>query len=274
MVLRASPALGGATVVAAALAAGCAGGGPLLHPARTLPRGDVRASAGLSAHVAPGSLSADLRRARGVAAGEGAADAPGSDYAKGALVSASVSPGMAPFVAARVGVGDAFEGGLSYTGRAARVDARRSFDDGPWSLSAGLGVSAALYGRQGGADLPNVDLAALRGYGADLPLLVGWESDAGLYKIWLGPRAGFEHVTVESVRSEPKSVTLGSPPVRLEAMRWHAGGVLGIATGFRHVHVALEAAVSYQVVSGTYDAAEATVRGITLTPGTALWWSF
>lgn len=271
----------GPWVAAIAVACGgCGGGAPLLHPAQPLKGGEVRASGGLSAHVVPGSLGEDLRAAREIAAGDpSGARSPGApgtnpDYAKGALVSAAIAPGLAPYVGARVGVDGAFEGGLAYTGRAIRADMRRAFERGPWALSLGLGVSAALYGRQQGADLPNVNLGALYGYGADVPVLVGWQSDGGLYSLWLGPRAGFEHVTVEALTSEPKSVTLGAPPLRLEATRWHAGGVLGVATGFRRVHVALEAAVAYQSVSGTYNGDGVTVRGLTITPATAIWWTF
>jgi hypothetical protein len=279
--LAARDGLGIRIAIGCALAAlGCGGGAPMLHPARTLPVGDVRAAAGISAHVVPGSLGSDLRDARDIATrdttGASSPGAPGTNpaYAKGALVSAAVAPGLAPFISARVGVGQGFEGGLTYTGRAIRADMRRSFDDGPWSFSIGLGGSAALYGRQEGTDLPNVDLSALHGYGADLPLLVGWQSLGGLYTLWAGPRAGFEHVVLEQLTSEPKSVTIGTPPIHLDATRWYAGGVAGVATGFRHVHVAVEVGVAYENVAGTYNATDVSVRGVTITPGSALWWTF
>jgi hypothetical protein len=151
---------------------------------------------------------------------------------------------------------------------------RRSFDDGAWSLSLGVGASAALYGRQQGTDLPNVNLQALHGYGGDIPVLVGWQSTGGIYMLWTGLRGGFERVIVEQVTSEPKDVTFGTPPIRLDATRAYGGAVLGVATGFNHVHVALEIAAAYQSASGTYNGNEATVRGVTLTPASALWWSF
>jgi hypothetical protein len=273
--------LGGgcASIAALALLTGCGGGAPLLHPARTLGTGDVRAAAGVSANVILGSLADDLRRARQLASQGGIASVPGApgtnpDYAKGALVAASVAPGLAPFVAARVGVGSRFEGGLTYTGRALRADMRRSFDDGPWSLSLGVGTSAALYGRQSGTDLPNVNLGELHGYGADLPVLVGWQSLSGLYTVWFGPRAGLEWVTVETLTSEPKSVTLGGAPIHLDATRWYVGGVAGVQTGFRHLHVALEAQLAYQNARGSYNASNVSIAGATLSPATTLWWSF
>ena len=258
--------------------AGCAGGMPLLHPARTLPRGDVRVAAGLSANAAVGSIADDRRRARQDAAtNPNAPGTPGTDptFARGALVAAAVGPGLAPVVAARVGVGDGYEGGIGYTGRGARIDMRHAWDLGPEvSLSVGAGVSGAFYGRQQGAALPGVDLESLHGYGADVPVLVGWEATGGLYMLWAGARAGYEHVTIEQLTSEPKPVTIGLPPTGLKADRVWGGGLVGVATGFRHVHVAIEVDVSYQAVSGEYNATSVKVHGVTVVPSSALWWDF
>jgi hypothetical protein len=248
-----------------------------LHPARTLGTGEVRAAAGMSANIALGSAADDLRAAREIAAKN--PDVPGSPgsnaaYAKGALVSAAVGPGLAPFVAARVGVGDRYEGGITYTGRAARIDMRRSFDSGGFSLSLGAGVTGVFYGSQEGSSLPAVDLSELHGYGADVPVLVGWQSDAGLYILWTGLRAGWEHDAIGSLTSEPKSSALGSPSIGLSAERFYGAGVLGIATGFRHVHVAIELDLAYQSVTGDFNATHVNVHGVTLAPASALWWNF
>lgn len=269
------PTLACAAVASATVA--CGGGSPLLHPARVLPSGDVRAATGLSAHVVPGALANDLSAARTNAAADPLAPgAPGSNptYAKGALVAAAVAPGLAPFAAARVGIGQQLEAGLAYTGRGVRVDVRRGFGDGAWTYSAGLGGTAALYGRQQGSNLPNVDLGSLRGYGFDVPLLAGWESPAGIYRLWFGARGGFERVTVENLTSEPKSVTIGTPPIGLEANRFYGAGVVGLAVGFKHVHVALEGSVAYQLVRGSYNQTSVSVNGLTIAPATALWWTF
>lgn len=273
--MRSSAAV--AAALLSGLLVGCGGGGPLLHPARTLPSGEVRAAGGVSAQIAAGPLSDDIRIAREIAARDpNAPGAPGTspDYAKGALVAAAIAPGISPFVSARVGVGEHFEGGLAYMGRGVRVDMRRSFDDGKWSYSVGLGLSAALAGKQQGNEIRNVDIGSLKGYGGDIPLLMGWESAGGIYKLWFGARGGFERDVVEQLTSEPKAVAIGTPPIRLEANRYWGGAVLGIATGFNHVHVALELDAAYQVVSGTYNQTDVTVKGITLAPATAFWWTF
>jgi len=275
---RACIALALGVVLGASGTVGCGGGGPLLHPARTLPSGEVRATGGVAAQIAAGPLSDDIRIARDIAARD-PGNTPGQpggnpEYAKGALVAAAVAPGLSPFVGARVGVGDNFEGGLAYMGRGVRVDMRRSFDSGKWSYSAGLGLSATLAGKQQGSELPNVDLESIKGYGGDIPLLAGWESAGGIYKTWFGVRGGFERYIVETLSSEPKTTVIGNPAIRLEANRAWGGALFGVATGFNHVHVALEISAYYQVVSGSYNDTNVTVKGLTVQPATALWWTF
>ncbi len=266
-------ALGLALVIACVSLASCGGGTPLLHPARTLPTGDVRTAAGFSGELALGSAAEDLARARELAAQD--PDAPGTnpEYAKGALVMASLAPGIAPFLAARVGVGSRFEGGLAYTGRAVRADMRRSFDDDRTSWSLGLGLTAPLYGRASGTTaLRGVELGFLRGYGADVPVLWGWRSPAGVYQAWIGARGGFERVWIERVSTEPKPGSAG--PGALDATRAWAGGLAGVATGFRRLHVALELSVAHHWASGSYDGSRVSIRGVTLAPASALWWTF
>jgi hypothetical protein len=253
---------------------GCAGGGPLLHPAKTLAKGEVRAAAGLSGQAVTGNFGSALQSARAEAGTTG--NTPDTTYAKGALVAASVNPGLAPFLSGRVGVGSDFEGGLAYTGRGLRIDFRRAFYFGAenaWAVSLGVGGSAALYGRLQGGELPGVNLSDLRGWGADVPLLVGYEASNGLYMIWLGARGGWEHVTIGALTTEP-GPGLGVPPTGLSADRYWGGGVVGAATGFRHVHVALELDVAYESVSGSFGGTSATVDGVAIAPAAALWWDF
>lgn len=272
------PARACAAIVSLALTAGCGGGLPLLHPARTLPQGAVRASAGFSGNIAVGGLSGALQNAANDAATQQTASgpsAPDATFAKGALVAASVGPGLAPYAAARVGVGAQSEGGLSYTGRGVRVDLRHSFDlSRTWALSVGAGGSAILYGQQQGSSLPGVDLGALHGYGADVPFLVGYQSDGDLYMVWAGARAGWEHVDISNLTSVPNGVALGPAPLSLSATRFWGGGVLGLAVGFRHVHVAMELDASYATIDGQFGSARTTVAGVTIAPATALWWDF
>ncbi len=266
------------TATASLALVGCAGGGPLLHPAHTLPKGEVRVAGGLSANAIGGGASSSLTAAKN----EAANDVSGTvlndpTYVKGALVAAAIGPGIAPFVGARVGVGSAFEAGLSYTGRSARADIRRAFtfgEDNAWAVSIGIGGSAALYGRLQGTTLPGVDLSDLRGWGADVPLLMGYRSAGDLYMVWFGVRGGWEHDQIAEVTSEPKAVTIGVPPIGLTADRVWGGGVLGVATGFRHVHVALEIDANAEYVTGEFGGAHASVVGAAISPATAVWFEF
>jgi hypothetical protein len=254
---------------------GCGAGLPLLHPARTLPRGEVRAAAGLSSDFALGGFADATRDAlHDESVNPNVPGPSGTDptYAKGALVAAAVGAGVAPFAAARVGIGWQAEGGLAYTGRGLRADVRRSFDlDEHWTLSAGIGGSAALYGHQQGGALQGVDLTSLRGWGADVPVLVGYESDGGLYMLWIGARAGWDEVQIQSAAS---ATPIGSPPLSLSASHVWGGPLLGMAVGFRHVHVAFELDTGYGTVSGDFNGSHAQLTGATVAPSSALWWRF
>jgi hypothetical protein len=266
---RAAPA---ALAAASSVLAACGGGLPLLHPARTLPAGEVRAAAGLSANFALGGFASAMRDATADAASH--PGAPGSDpiYAKGALVAASVGAGVAPFAAARVGIGAQAEGGLAYTGRGVRADVRRSFYlTETWSLSLGAGGSAVLYGHQEEGTLPDVDLGSLHGWGADVPVLVGYESAGDIYMLWLGARGGWEHVDISAAAS---ATPIGASPIALSATRFWGGPLVGVAVGFRHVHVAVELDASYATVSGDYNGSHVQVGGISMAPASALWWRF
>jgi len=255
---------------------GCGGGVPLLYPARTLPTGDVRLSGGMSGSFVVGSLANEVAAARTEAGHDSSVPGPpGSDptYARGAIILAAVAPGLAPYVAARVGIGDRFEGGVAYTGRAAHIDVRRSFDWDRVSLSVGLGLEMPLYGDPDTSTLPQVDLSSVHGYGADVPVLIGWESDARLYMLWAGLRAGWDHVDIGALTTEPGAATVTSP-VTLSADRFYGAGVVGVAGGFRHVHVALELDVAYQEVHGTFNATTVSLAGVSMAPAGALWWTF
>jgi hypothetical protein len=260
-----------------ALAIGCGGGMPLLYPARTLPLGEVRATGGTSGNFVVGSLANELQAATVEGAKNSSAPGPpGTDptYARGALVEAAVAPGLSPFIAARVGIGGGFEGGVSYTGRGARIDVRHSFDWHDVSLSIGLGGDAAFYGDQQGGTLPNVSLNEVHGYGGEVPVLLGWQSAARIYMAWIGVRGGWDHTDVSYLTTEPFPLPANVTGPTLSADRIYGGAVVGLAAGFRHVHAALELDVAYQVVNGTFNATSVTIQGVSLAPAAALWWSF
>jgi hypothetical protein len=264
-------------VVFACCAAGCGGGAPLLHPAHVLPAGKVSAGAGVSGQFA-------FRGGQGA----GASTAPEQHAFEDAIARASLSPGIAPWVGARAGLGGHFEMGLTYTGRSARADARRAFGGETVAVSVGAAASAVFSDPQDRVDdgmapapmgrLPasGGDLRAT-GYGFDVPVLVGWRSTASVVQGWLGARGGFERI----------DGNLPFPPVGMErapfasfsATRWYGGGLVGAAVGLWPVTVAVELDVTYQGVSGNASfpqqagnprQRDGSVSGLTLAPAGAI----
>ena len=232
----------------------------------------MRAVAGLSGNAVVGNLGSSLSSALNEAAARPGAPADAT-FAKGALVSAVAAPGVAPYLAGRVGLPYQFEAGLAYTGRSARMDVRRAFtfgEDDKWAVSLGAGGSAALYGRQQGSPSRAQPVGAPR-MGRRRRALVGWESDASLLMVWLGARGGWEHDAIQQVTGEEIP---GAPGAALEADRYWGGGVIGAAAGFRHVHVAIELDAQYENITGTYLGIDASVNGVAIVPAGAVWWDF
>jgi len=84
---------------------------------------------------------------------------------------------------------------------------------------------------------------------------------------------GWEHDEISTLTSEPRPDLPGGP-INLSATRFYGGAVAGIAGGFRHVHAAVEVDLAYQTISGTFNATQVTVTGLSVAPACAAWWSF
>jgi ferredoxin len=257
-----APRRWGALLASASLGA-CGGSSPLLHPAHVEPQGTVVAGAGVSGQLTLGGAEQAAIDAQ-AASVEGAVPSDPRTYRRGAIALASFAPGADPWVGARVGLGGQNEAGLTYSGRSIRVDARHAFGDERWALSAGLGAHGVLRQRNDEPALRNLDLNEVNGYGFDLPLLAGWQSDAGLVRAWGGLRVGYERLNGR--------VGLGEPdPVSLSAWRAWGGGLVGLAMGFRHVYVALELDAAYHTAKGKLGGEGGySIDGLTLAPGGAL----
>lgn len=238
-----------AFVVAAPLAlvaSGCTGGGPLLHPAEVLPPGFVSVAGGLSGEAALKSASASS----------------GEDSGK--LQTLTVGSGVAPFVAARVGLAEDNEAGISYTGRLLRLDGRHAFSFGKnLAFSLGAGASAIVAERPSDSE----EGTAVYGGGIDVPLLLGFHTSSDLYSLWIGPRAG-----VELLRGTLNVAEAGEPSDLVDAKATHfdVGGVAGLRVGFRHVHVAVELDGAWHTATGTFGDAKLSLTQVTLTPAGAL----
>jgi hypothetical protein len=247
--------------VAVAVAAGCGGGAPLLHPAHVLPPGELMVGAGLSGELALAHLAFDKL--------------PADQRNRGTLQNLSVSPGVAPWGAGRVGIVGSNEAGLTYTGRSIRVDARHAFAIGKAALSIGLGASGLLPQQPSSGNAHGV-----WGGGADLPILIGIRSSSDIVSFWFGPRGGFEILSGQVQLSDSAgSLSLFD----VDGKHFYAGLVAGIRVGFRHVHLALELDGAYHAADGSFrlttpagvgampaPSSSSSVQQLALTPAGAL----
>ena len=237
------------SAIAAVALSGCAGGAPLMHPAEVLPPGRVSLGGGVSGQF--GLLDQAKPKSNG-------------DKSAPLLDDFTVAPGVAPWAAGRVGIDYDFEAGLTYTGRAVRVDARHAFSIKPLTMSLGLGATALLPKRR------ENDSGSAYGGGGDIPLIFGWTSDAELYSIWFGPRVGFELLGGRVLGNQFSEGGSADKFSELSGQHVYMGGLLGMRVGFRHFHVAVELDGSYHIAHGTFGDVEATARDVSLTPSGAL----
>jgi hypothetical protein len=278
-------ALPGFTLLGAALlssSTGCGGGAPLLYPAHTLPQSSVSFAAGTSGHVSLGGLAAaedDLKAAAAVGGGAVTSEER-AGFVRGALARFAVAPGVAPFVAARAGLGHHSEAGFSYLGRAVRLDARRAFEWPKVALSLGLAGTGAL-SRAGDkptrevagqdAGLRSVEVTSLRGYGFELPVVFGYRSSADVVLLWAGVRGGMERDSFDLVLVETPDEQFGTSG---SAMRYWGGALVGFAVGLSPIQVRVELDAAYQSIHGNLltggGELTAEVAGWALTPAMAI----
>ncbi len=216
----------------------------MLHGAHTLASGATAEGAGVSGTFAMGDSSAALQSPR-PAEQRAAIDA--------------LSPSVAPWVGARIGLGNENEAGLAYTGRAVRLDARHALEGESTAVSVGAGASAVLKGREEERASQGEAVSAPSGFGFDIPILVGWRSRAGVVTLLWGARVGFERLTFGD-----------SAPGGSALERWYGGAILGLGIGFRHIHGVFEVDATYHNVSGSIGGDDVRFGGVTLSPATAL----
>ncbi|XXX75755.1 hypothetical protein WMF30_49705 [Sorangium sp. So ce134] len=220
--------------------------------------------AGLSGDLIVAGATAPPEAGAGAAGGAAASDRA----AQRKLSEIAVSPGVAPWASARVGIEGGNEAGLTYTGRALRLDGRHAFPLGDAALSLGLGASALFAGAPGPSAEPTAERGDVYGAGIDVPLLLGFRSDADLYALWFGPRLGLELLGGE-VRLPAGSDPRGSL-VDASGQHLRLGFVLGVRAGFRHVHVALEATATYHYATGEIAGVPVAIEQGTVAPGGGL----
>ncbi len=238
-------------VAAAVSIVGCGGAMPLLHPAKPLDEGELRAGVGLATQLAAGGGETNDRAARAVEA-------------------LGLAPGLSPWVGARIGLGGDAEAGLTYAGRAVRVDGRYVLGSRALRLSVGAGATALI---------PHDDAlrGSLTGGGLDVPVLLGWSSASDLYSVWIGPRIGFEVGRGQVPATALDPALSEADPLPFEARALQAGGVIGLRVGFRAIHVAAEVGLAWRRIEGMFEGRpelDRTLDVLSVAPGTALQLSF
>ncbi len=216
----------------ALLATACASAEPTLAGGRTVPRGRSDLALGGAVRIPVGDLVAhDII----------------SDTDR-ALAFGAPS-GAAPVAFMRHGISSDMDLGVEASGSSLRGALRGQVRLGPM-LSVLVGA------------LPHVglvhdgDRVAFRGGGL-VPMVLALDV-LSLYEVWLGARVGLEHVSGE----------LGGASTSLTGLR--TGGVLGLAVGFRTLHVLAELAVDHELWWGSQGGVPVERRGVSLTPAFAL----
>ena len=247
---RAATLLAG--VVGSLVVSGCAGGVPLMHPAHVLPPGNVTVGAGVAGQVGGVSLTT-------------------SNGSKNALTAEelSVAPGVAPWANGRIGITGDNEASLTYSGRSLRLGVRHAFPLGKLHLSTELGGTAVLPRTRS-----DDEVTQAFGGGADVPILLGWTSDAELYSLWGGPRAGFNLLSGQVLPSLVDNADPAGDPIPFDGTTWSVGGVVGARVGFRTFHAVLEMGVAYLRADGTFGEVEVGFDQLVITPGGAFNVSF
>jgi hypothetical protein len=246
---------------------------PLLHGAHVLTPGTVQAAGGMSTTFALGNAKSAIDGARAAPAAA-VPDQGVRDQARGALAIIGYAPGVAPVLQGRVGLPGANEAGIAYTGRLARVDARHAFEDDSLALSIGAGVTYFRF--SGNGDVATVDGIDYDGQtlGVDVPLLVGWRSDAGLVRVWAGPRVSYQKSGATAQLSLQRGAGPGPLDWTASLSSWQVGGVVGFAVGFRRIHGVLELDGGYGSVKGSLAGVDTTISGVVLSPAAALQYTF
>lgn len=256
----------GLSWAAALFLAGCGGGAALLHPAQTLPVDSVSLGGGVTGQFGSSAVNTAIDEGRSAARQALSVPETARTYAKGVLTEALVAQGASPWVSARVGLAENTEAGLTYTGRALRLDGRYALTFAEaWTLSLGLGATGLLLTPPRASprfdpstDTPGNSEAefepSAKGWGADLPVLLGYRLLEGFGDVWFGPRLGFEHLTgnLRLARSDPASLRIDAAGTRL----W-AGLVAGFSLGIPPLWLRFELSSTYQRLSGKLEASEA-----------------
>jgi hypothetical protein len=259
-----------------------------MHPAHVLGRSEVRAGAGASHQVVLGPTNAAIEESQTL--GDASNGIPVEDraaFVEGAMAQAVATPGLAPFVAVRAGLGGQNEMGLTYTGRRVRGDLRHAFlfdDDLALSIGGGIGAILPNIGSQSprsgsgapeepeGNEIGRFDGTSISGWTVDVPVLLGIRTRPDVVSGWVGGRVLYERFAADLVFDFDDDEPLVTGDA--DGSRFYAGAVAGLCIGFPPVRVLLELSGGYQSLDADVRSENVTYRpqvdGLVLTPAFAL----
>lgn len=157
------------------------------------------------------------------------------------------SGGVAPGASVRHGLTRDIDLGLEVSGTALRGHLRLQLGSGMVHLVTGLAPHVGL-GHQDG------ELIRL---GGTIPIVLAVDV-LSIYEIWIGLQLGLEHLTGQA----------GTDSISMTALR--TGGVVGLAVGFRRVHVLVELAIDHELWTGSITDTQIERNGLVLTPALAV----
>lgn len=250
----------------------CAATSPVLVEPRLQREGDVRLQVGAAAAAPVGGDLAAVREARAQIA-QPTAPLTAERVLPAAAVAYGARPGLSPVVRGTVGLSKVVEAQLQYSGRDVSVAGRwlllesRTEDAGATTLSVGLGGRALLRGRPEDGYATGLVSDGVRGYGVFAPVILGWQSDAGLLVAYLAATVGYQQVGGNIAFD----TTTGGHELSIHHLS--GAGTAGLGVGFRRLRVVAELGLRRDWLDTSVDDRKATIGLWSLTPAFSLGWT-
>lgn len=193
----------------------------------------------------------------------GAARVPFGDLNEGVLGDAYrervEAGGVVPTAYVRRGLTERFDLGVMVTGTDLRLEFRGEKVLSPEPTTrASLVYALAPYGGW----IPDNNQSGSGGrVGFDLPVVYGIDFN-GVYELWFGPRLTHEYVFGDFM--------LAGQSRAASAHAFRAGGVLGMALGFRRLHALIELTAGWEQWLGNHGGARINRGGVALIPAFAI----
>jgi hypothetical protein len=209
--------------LSAVVLGGCSAATPVLVEPRAPGVGDLRVQAGGAAIVPVAGDSGAIAAAANPGNGSDAA----AKHEAGVVQATLLHPGVAPVVRAQVGVTPEIEVSLRFGGRDLGLGGRwifldsRSEQGGATTLSIGFEGRALLRGQPNGTTTADALAADQHGYGATVPFVLAWQSDAGLVSAYA-------------------AALVGGDVVDVDYRRVFGAATVGLGVGFRRVRAIVE----------------------------------